>query len=78
MLNPNAGGGKRKDSGDSLNFRDTGFGDNSHRRNESGSFINPIALGNEGFDGAFDASHKDAANNFLDDEEKDAEEARRQ
>lgn len=81
MLNPNAGGGKRKDSGDSLNFRDTGFGDNSHRRNESGSFINPIALsGNEGFDGsgAFDGAHRDAANNFLDDEEKDAEEARRQ
>lgn len=59
MLNP---GAKRKDSGDSLNFRETGY---------SGSFINPIAV-DDGADG-----HRDAANAFLDDEEKEAEEARR-
>jgi hypothetical protein len=41
MLNPAAAGKQRKDSGDSINFRETsGFeGGGSHRRNDSGSFI---------------------------------------
>jgi hypothetical protein len=69
MLNP--GGAKRKDSGDSLNLRDTGFGE--QRRNELGSLINPIATG----ENEYDSQPRDA-NAFLDDEEKDAEEARKQ
>lgn len=64
MLNPGAAA-KRKDSNDSINFRETGNGS---------SFINPIAV--DSF-GEFDPNQKDAANAFLDDEEKEAEEARR-
>ena len=70
----------RKDSADSINFRDTGFdpsGAPNHRKNDSGSFIQPIPVndfGNQG--GDVNISHREAGN-FLDDEEKEAEEQRR-
>ena len=38
----------RKDSGDSINFRDTGFDPEHggiHRRNDSGSMLHPVAVG---------------------------------
>jgi hypothetical protein len=69
----------RKDSADSINFRDTGFDPSGgHRKNDSGSFIQPIPVNGADFGGggAGDISHREAGN-FLDDEEKEAEEQRR-
>jgi len=82
MLNPNAASRQRKDSGDSINFRETGGfeGGSSHRRNDSGSLIQPIAVNNSdfmdrGLDGPSGSHRAEAA--FLDAEEKENEEQRR-
>ena len=48
----------------------------SHRRNDSGSLIQPIAADRDGYDGG-DGMHEATAAAFLDDEEKVNEEARR-
>ena len=78
-LNP--GDRRRKDSGDSLNFRDTGFdtGAGGHKRGDSGTLIQPIAAESGYMGGQMDdtASPREAAGAFLDDEEKEAEEMRR-
>lgn len=47
-----------------------------HRRNDSGSFIQPIAADRDGYDGG-EGMHEATAAAFLDDEEKVNEEARR-
>lgn len=74
MLNP--GARQRKDSGDSLNFRDTGFDQNSAAGNKS--FIQPIAVDyNGGADGGPEGNSQREAGAFLDDEEKESEEMRR-
>lgn len=76
-LNPRV----RRDSNDSLSFKD-GAGvheGGSHRRNDSGSLINPIAVD---FIGSADRGNEQYSNRgdagaFLDDEEKEQEEARK-
>lgn len=81
----------RKDSGDSINLRDTGFDAASgHRRNDSGGLlIQPIPVNNQvsedlkffGVDpnsnAAGDISNRGDAGAYLDEEEKEAEEQRR-
>lgn len=66
----NHGNSRRRDSQDSINFRDTGFDAavGGHRRNDSGSFMQPID--------AFE-DNREGAGAFLDDEEKEADEMRR-
>jgi len=68
---------KRKDSADSINFRDTTGFDNEHRRGGD-SFIHPIPVDDSfgmGYSG--EADHHNAMQNLLDEEEKEAEEMRR-
>jgi hypothetical protein len=73
-LNP--GNNRRKDSADSLNFRDTGF-DQQHRRNDSGStLINPIAIDTMSQQQDGMGSHRETGG-YLDDDENNAEEMRR-
>lgn len=71
MLNPNAAR-QRKDSADSLNFRDTGGFDNQPAK----SFIQPIAVDYDAADMGGEGSQREAGA-FMDDEEKEAEEMRR-
>ena len=74
---------KRKDSADSINFRDTGFDPEHggiHRRNDSGSLIHPVAVGDSFGMGNYSGEAGDNTQNltnFMDEEEKEAEELRR-
>ncbi len=72
---------RRKDSGDSINLRDTGF-DPEHggRRNDSNSLIQPMAMGDSFGMGNYSGEagdHTHNMTNFMDEEEKEAEELRR-
>ena len=79
MLNPGAYQKQRKDSNDSLNYRETGgFDGGSHRRNDSGSLIQPIPVQNTDFYDRQDMDNDGGQPGaFLDDEEKDSDEYRR-
>jgi hypothetical protein len=65
---------RRKDSGDSINLRDTGFDPDVHRRNnDSSSFMQQ--MGGDSFgDGGVGGEHTQNMTNFMDEEEKEAEE----
>lgn len=72
---------RRKDSGDSINLRDTGFDpDHGGRRNDSNSLIQPMAMGDSFGMGNYSGEagdHTHNMTNFMDEEEKEAEELRR-
>jgi hypothetical protein len=72
---------RRKDSGDSINLRDTGFDPEHggiHRRGDSGSLIHPVAVGDSfGYSGEAGGDNTQNLTNFMDEEEKEAEEQRR-
>jgi hypothetical protein len=64
---------RRKDSGDSINFRDTGFdAEHGGRRNDSG-----LGGGDSFGIGNYSHEHTQNLTNFMEEEEKEAEELRR-